>query len=84
MSQTVGEIGEFALIDAVAAYLGKPDANIVPVGPGDDSAVVITSGNRVVACVDVLNEGRRAEGVQMLDAIPASYRLHRPLASRRR
>lgn len=57
MSQTVGEIGEFALIDAVAAYLGKPDANTVPVGPGDDSAVVITSGNRVVACVDVLNEG---------------------------
>lgn len=57
MSQTVADIGEFALIDAVAQRLGTSDSQTVPVGIGDDSAVVIASGNRVVACVDVLNEG---------------------------
>lgn len=57
MSQTVAEIGEFALIDAVAKRLGTPDVKTVPVGVGDDSAVVMAAGNRVVACVDVLNEG---------------------------
>lgn len=57
MSQTVAELGEFALIEAVAARLGSSDPATVPVGIGDDSAVVIAAGNRVVACVDVLNEG---------------------------
>ena len=57
MSDTVAELGEFALIDAVAQRLGTSDKATVPVGIGDDSAVVIASGNRVVACVDVLNEG---------------------------
>lgn len=57
MSQTVAELGEFALIAAVAQRLGTTDPTTVPVGIGDDSAVVIAAGGRVVACVDVLNEG---------------------------
>lgn len=57
MSQTVAELGEFALIAAVAQRLGTPDPSTVPLGIGDDSAVVIAAGGHVVACVDVLNEG---------------------------
>lgn len=55
--QTVGEIGEFALIDAIAARLSKSTSDKVPVGIGDDSAVVSASGGNVVACLDMLTQG---------------------------
>lgn len=53
---TVSEIGEFGLIGRFTAVAG-PDAG-VPVGPGDDSAVVAAPDGRVVACTDMLVEGR--------------------------
>lgn len=55
--QTVGDIGEFALIDAISKRLRAADPNMVSVGIGDDSAVVTAQGNNVVACVDMLTQG---------------------------
>lgn len=55
--QTVGELGEFALIDAIAARLPAADGRVVPLGPGDDAAIVSVPGEKVVATVDVLAEG---------------------------
>lgn len=54
---TVGELGEFALIDAIAARLAKSSTEAVPVGIGDDSAVVSAKGGNVVACIDMLTQG---------------------------
>jgi thiamine-monophosphate kinase len=52
---TAGQIGEAGLIAAVTARLqGSPP---VPVGPGDDAAVVLAPDGRVVATTDVLVEG---------------------------
>jgi len=48
--QTVGQLGEFALIDAIAARLAKSSTETVSVGIGDDSAVVSAKGGNVVAC----------------------------------
>ena len=60
MSGTVGELGEFALIDAVTARLAaaSPPEGFVLLGPGDDAAVVAAPDGRVVATTDVLVEGR--------------------------
>lgn len=60
MSGTVGELGEFALIDAVTARLAaaSPSQGFVLLGPGDDAAVVAAPDGRVVATTDVLVEGR--------------------------
>lgn len=55
--QTVGELGEFALIDAIADRLAKSSAATVSVGIGDDSAVVSAKGGNVVACLDMLTQG---------------------------
>ena len=55
--QTVGELGEFALIDAIAARLETTSETAVPVGIGDDSAVVSAKGGNVVACMDLLTQG---------------------------
>jgi thiamine-monophosphate kinase len=55
--QTVGELGEFALIDAIAARLAKSSTATVSVGIGDDSAVVSAKGGNVVACLDMLTQG---------------------------
>ncbi|MEI6109418.1 MAG: thiamine-phosphate kinase [Actinomycetes bacterium] len=55
--QTVGELGEFALIDAIAQRLATATADRVPVGIGDDSAVVSAHGGNVVACLDMLTQG---------------------------
>jgi thiamine-monophosphate kinase len=52
---TAREVGEFGLIAAVTARLPLTDA--VLLGPGDDAAVVVTHGGRVVATTDVLVEG---------------------------
>ncbi|MDQ1668736.1 MAG: thiamine-monophosphate kinase [Actinomycetota bacterium] len=56
MDATVGELGEFALIDAITARLGSSAA--VLLGPGDDAAIVAAPDGRVVASTDVLVEGR--------------------------
>jgi len=53
---TVGEAGEFGLIDRITARLGLGPTCLL--GPGDDAAVVSTSDNRVVVSTDVLVEGR--------------------------
>ena len=54
---TVSEIGEFALIRRLTAG-DRPSADGVPLGPGDDAAVVNAPDTRVVACTDMLVEGR--------------------------
>ena len=62
MATTVGELGEFALIDAFTARLGQSAAGgagtSLLLGPGDDAAVVAVPDGRVVASTDVLVEGR--------------------------
>ena len=55
-ADTVGAVGEFAVIDRVVARAGT--AALADVGPGDDAAVVRTPDGRVVASTDVLVEGR--------------------------
>jgi thiamine-monophosphate kinase len=60
--QTVGEIGEFALLSAIQERLnisGNQNAKDpkVFIGIGDDSAVVSAKGNQAVACIDVLSQG---------------------------
>ena len=52
---TAGAVGEAALIAAVTWRLAGSLA--VPVGPGDDAAVVAAPDGRVVATTDVLVEG---------------------------
>jgi thiamine-monophosphate kinase len=53
---TLGEFGEFALIDAVTAARGQPPS--VLVGPGDDAALVAVPDGRVAISTDMLVEGR--------------------------
>jgi thiamine-monophosphate kinase len=53
---TVADIGEFGLIERIAARLGSGPS--VLLGPGDDAAVVAAADGRVVASTDVLVEGR--------------------------
>ncbi len=53
--RTVGDIGEFALIERLVS--DTPTSPAIEVGPGDDAAVIGLSDGRVVACVDVLVEG---------------------------
>ena len=55
MAATVRDLGEAAVVEAVAARLrGGPQ---VLLGPGDDAAVVAAPDGRVVATTDVLVEG---------------------------
>jgi thiamine-monophosphate kinase len=53
---TVGSLGEFGLIDLIAARL--PQGEQVVIGPGDDAAVLRTGAGRIVATTDLLAEGR--------------------------
>jgi thiamine-monophosphate kinase len=53
---SIAEIGEFGLISRVVARLGAGPKTLL--GPGDDGAVVAAPDGRVVACTDVLVEGR--------------------------
>lgn len=53
---SVSRIGEFGLIARITARLGQAASCLL--GPGDDAAVVRASDGRVVACTDVLVEGR--------------------------
>lgn len=55
--QTVGELGEFELIDRIAERLGNDTPAHVHIGMGDDSAVIGVAGDKVVACVDVFIQG---------------------------
>ncbi|ADD41805.1 thiamine-phosphate kinase [Stackebrandtia nassauensis] len=53
---TLTRVGEFGLIKRVTQRLPVHDDCLL--GPGDDAAVVAASDRRVVACTDVLVEGR--------------------------
>jgi thiamine-monophosphate kinase len=53
---TLGQIGEFGLINRVARTV--PQGPAVLIGPGDDAAVISASDGRVVASTDLLVEGR--------------------------
>ena len=53
---TISDLGEFGLIEAIAAALPRGDRTIV--GIGDDAAVLAAPDARVVATTDVLIEGR--------------------------
>jgi thiamine-monophosphate kinase len=55
-SDSVGVVGEFGVIARVVARSGT--AALADVGPGDDAAVLRAPDGRVVACTDVLVEGR--------------------------
>jgi thiamine-monophosphate kinase len=57
MDATVGELGEFALIDAITARLTTTSSDVL-LGPGDDAAVVAAPDARVVASTDLLVDGR--------------------------
>ncbi|MGH3488139.1 MAG: thiamine-phosphate kinase [Actinopolymorphaceae bacterium] len=54
--ETLGELGEFGLIDILRTRL--PAGPGVELGPGDDAAVVAAPDGRVVATTDMLVEGR--------------------------
>ena len=53
---TISDLGEFGLIEAIAAGLPRGDRTIV--GIGDDAAVLAAPDGRVVATTDLLIEGR--------------------------
>jgi thiamine-monophosphate kinase len=53
---TLGELGEFSMIDRLIQGRRQPAA--VAVGPGDDAAVVLAGDGRVVMSTDMLVEGR--------------------------
>ena len=53
---TMADLGEFGLIGRITD--GLPPSPDVPVGPGDDAAVVVAADGRVVITCDVLVEGR--------------------------
>src|SRR4051794_3218970 len=55
-ADSIGVVGEFAAIARVVARSGT--AALAEVGPGDDAAVLRAPDGRVVACTDVLVEGR--------------------------
>ena len=54
--ETLAEIGEFGLIEALSAWL--PPGPRTLVGIGDDAAVLAAPDGRVVATTDFLLEGR--------------------------
>ncbi len=53
---TLADVGEFGLIDALAARF--PQGADVLLGPGDDAAVVAVRSGRVVVSTDLMVEGR--------------------------
>jgi thiamine-monophosphate kinase len=56
MPGTVGDLGEFGLIEAVIQRL--PQGSSVLLGPGDDAAVITAADGRVVVSTDLLIENR--------------------------
>lgn len=55
---TVGELGEIAVVARILAAAGVDSGDRVPVGPGDDAAVLACADGRVVVTTDMLVEGR--------------------------
>lgn len=61
---TAADTGEFGLIDAILAVTaagapgGRLDPALVPIGPGDDAALLALAGPRVLVSTDMLVEGR--------------------------
>src|SRR5689334_1283037 len=56
---TISDLGEFGLIEAIAAIAaGLPRGDRTIVGIGDDAAVLAAPDSRVVATTDLLVEGR--------------------------
>ena len=53
---TVGDLGEIAVVERILDAAGATPG--VPVGPGDDAAVLTCSDGRVVVTTDMLVEGR--------------------------
>jgi thiamine-monophosphate kinase len=53
---TLGELGEFGMIDRLIRDRRQPDA--VALGPGDDAAVLLTGDGRVAVSTDMLVENR--------------------------
>jgi len=53
---TLGELGEFGLLDRLTS--GRHQPADVALGPGDDAAVVFAADGRVVVSTDMLVEGR--------------------------
>ncbi|MGH3634051.1 MAG: thiamine-phosphate kinase [Mycobacterium sp.] len=53
---TVGELGEFGMVDRLIRGRRRPAA--VALGPGDDAAVVVAGDGRVLVSTDMLVEGR--------------------------
>jgi thiamine-monophosphate kinase len=53
---TISDLGEFGLIEAIAAGLPRGDRTII--GIGDDAAVLAAPDGRMVATTDLLIEGR--------------------------
>jgi len=56
--RAVGDLGEIALVERILAAAPTPPGARVPVGPGDDAAVLACSDGRVVITTDMLVEGR--------------------------
>lgn len=54
--QTLGELGEFAVIERLTA--GRQYSESVQLGPGDDAAVLAAPDGRMVISTDMLVEGR--------------------------
>ncbi|MGC9195238.1 MAG: thiamine-phosphate kinase [Syntrophobacteraceae bacterium] len=72
----VGQIGEFALIDRIAAILPQSAAGVVK-GIGDDVAVLDTSGPQyLIATCDT-----QVEGVHFIREVITAYQLGRRLAA---
>jgi thiamine-monophosphate kinase len=55
---TVGDLGEIAVVERILAAAGTGPTSKVPVGPGDDAAVLGCMDGRVVVTTDMLVEGR--------------------------
>ncbi|MGI9195952.1 MAG: thiamine-phosphate kinase [Candidatus Nanopelagicales bacterium] len=59
MAESVGDLGELALVERIIAAVGAPARRAsVILGPGDDAAVLAAPDERVVVTTDVLVEGR--------------------------
>lgn len=58
MGETVADLGENALVARIISRIGRPRPQRVPLGPGDDAAVLACPDGRVVLTTDVLIEGR--------------------------
>ncbi|MGA0010395.1 MAG: thiamine-phosphate kinase [Candidatus Nanopelagicales bacterium] len=55
---TVGDLGEIAVVARILEAAGAEASARVPVGPGDDAAVLACTDGRVVVTTDMLVEGR--------------------------